>query len=213
MKISLSQSELETRAREALTETLGRMSGVNLKEIQCASTRSGSPPGFLARVEVFGHYYTLACSVDRHRKPTYLSTTLRDSLGSAAARLMENAIPVVIAPHFSPTTRAACAAADIGYLDLEGNACLTVGDVFISERSFPRSAIAPAIALTPGDGKATTTLQWRAGQQLKTFDNSREQRAIRVCEGELRLRGPLSESGAPLPGALISSDLSQRGGI
>ena len=70
MKIKMTTSRLETRAKNALTETLGRMSGVNLKEIQCASTRSRPPTGFLAHVEVFGHCYTLACAVEHHGDPS-----------------------------------------------------------------------------------------------------------------------------------------------
>jgi hypothetical protein len=212
MKIKMTTSDLETRAKRALTETLGRMSGVNLKEIQCASTGSRPPTGFLAHVEVFGHYYTLACAVERHGDPTHVRGGLDDSV-SGVARLAENAIPVVIAPYFSPAVQAACTAADVGFLDLEGNAYLSVGEVFIAERSFPRRAIAPAIALSPGNGKTRIVVHERAGQQLKSFDSSREQRASRVLQGKLRLRAHLPESGALVPDALNSKDLSQRGGI
>jgi len=213
MRIRMTTSRLETRAERALTETLGRMSGVNLKEIQCASTGSRPQTGFLAHVEVFGHCYTLACAVERHGDPAHVRRAgLCDSV-SGVAHLTENAIPVVIAPYFSPDVQAACEAADVGFLDLEGNACLSVGEVFIAERSFPRRLMTPAIALSPGNGKTRIVVHQRAAQQLKSFDNSREQRASRVLEGKLRLRAHLPESGAPVPDALISKDLSQRGGI
>jgi hypothetical protein len=212
MKIKMTTSELETRAKNALTETLGRMSGVNLKEIQCASTRSGSPTGFLAHVGVFGSDYTLTCTVEQHGDPSHIRAGLRDSV-SGVACLAEDAKPVVIAPYFSLEAQAACTAADVGFLDLEGNAYLSVGEVFIAQRSFPCRAIAPAIALSPGNGKTRIVVHQRAGQQLKSLDNSREQRASRVLEGKLRLRAYLPESGAPAPDALNSKDLSQRGGI
>ena len=212
MKIKMTTSELETRAKNALTEMLGRMSGVNLKEIKCASTRSGSPTGFLAHVEVFGHDYTLACTVEQHGDSSHVRAGLRDSV-SGVARPTENAIPVVIAPYFSPAVQAACTAADVRFLDLEGNAYISVGEVFIAERSFPRRSMTPAIALSPGTGTTRTVVHPCAGQQLKSLDNTREQRASRVLEGKLRLRAHLPESGALVPDALNSKDLSQRGGI
>jgi hypothetical protein len=212
MKIKMTTSELETRAKNALTEMLRRMSGVHLKEINCGSTRSGSPTGFLAHVEVFGHDYTLACTVEQHGETTHLRTELRDSIGSVA-RLTADAIPVVIAPYFSPEAQAACAAADVGFLDLEGNAYISAGEVFIAERSFPRRSMTPAIALWPGNGKTRIVFHQRAGQQLRSLYNTREQRASRVLEGKLRLRAHLPESGATVSDALISKDLSQRGGI
>ncbi len=212
MKIRMTTSELETRAKRALTETLGRMSGVNLKEIQSASAGCSLPAGFLAHVEVFGHCYTLACAVRQHGEPAHVRAGLRDSV-SGVARMTENAIPVVIAPYFSPEAQAACAAADVGFLDLEGDAYLSVGEVFIAERSLPRRAISPAVALSPGTRKTGTALNRRAGQHFRNLETSRDRRASEVLEGKLRLRASFSEGGAPMPGALTSKDLSQRGGL
>jgi hypothetical protein len=54
--------------------------------------------------------------------------------------LAADAIPVLIAPRLSPEAQALCKENQVGFLDLEGNARLTVGDFFIVMRSLPRSA-------------------------------------------------------------------------
>jgi hypothetical protein len=43
--------------------------------------------------------------------------------------------PVLIAPYLSPEAQTLCKERDAGFLDLEGNARLSPGEVFIGKRS------------------------------------------------------------------------------
>lgn len=147
VNLSTTMIELEKRAEQALTATLRQMSGVNLKDMQAASAESHRPTGILARIDVFGHSFTLACLVEPDGELPGVREAL-DDLVKYTAHLTETAIPVVIAPCLSLQAQAACRNAEIGYLDFQGNARLFIGELFIGERSFPCRTAAGAPALT-----------------------------------------------------------------
>jgi hypothetical protein len=130
-------SEIEARAEKALTQALRQISYAKLKDIEYASAEAGQPRGILAHVEVLGHSYLLTCMVERDGRLAHEPARVRSFIKSAG-RLVENTIPVVIASSLSPEAQADCKAANAGFLDLEGNARLSMGEVFLAERSFPR---------------------------------------------------------------------------
>ena len=132
-------TEFETRAVEALTSLLGRISAIKLRELQCASQPRSRFTAILAHIEVFGHSHILACEVDPLGVPDQLGAMLHEWQGDAASP-NSDATPVVIAPYLSPEAQAICKLSHVGFLDLEGNARLTVGDSFIVMRSLPREA-------------------------------------------------------------------------
>lgn len=121
--------DLERRATEALQALLGEISVIRLKEIQ--RTSKGA---MLARVDVLGHSHTLACEIKPSEQPENLRVVLQ-TLHDDAARYDSAATPVLIAPHFSPEAQKLCKECSTGYLDLEGNAQLALGEVFIGKRS------------------------------------------------------------------------------
>jgi len=142
-------TEFETRATEALTALLGRVSGIKLRELQCSSQPRSRFTAILAHIEVFGHSHILACEADPEVDPFDESGRLRSMLRELhgdAASVKSDATPVVIAPYLSPEAQAICKQSRIGFLDLQGNARLTVGDSFIVMRSLPRAAENPAPA-------------------------------------------------------------------
>ncbi len=59
------------------------------------------------------------------------------SLQRTAQDFNADATPVLIAPHLSPEAQALCKETRVAFLDLEGNARLFVGEVFIVMRSLP----------------------------------------------------------------------------
>jgi hypothetical protein len=121
--------DLERRATEALRALLGEVSVIRLMEIE--RTSKGA---MLARVDVLGHSHTLACEIKLSEQPENLRMVLQ-TLHDDAARYDSAATPVLIAPHFSPETQKLCKECSTGYLDLEGNARLALGEVFIGKRS------------------------------------------------------------------------------
>lgn len=124
-----SSDDLETRATEALRALLGQVSVIKLKEI------SRAPHGpMLARVDVLGHCHTLACEVDASARPENLRDKLRE-LQNGAAKCDGAATPVLIAPYLSPEAQSVCKENHAGFLDLEGNARLALGEVFIGKRA------------------------------------------------------------------------------
>ncbi len=179
----MTTSELKTRAERALTETLGRMSGVDVKEMRRAGGRSGWPGAIFVRINVLGHSHTLACTVERDGDPVHIHSALRGSF-NGAPNLTESATPVMIAPYLSREAQAACKAADACFLDLEGNARLSVGELFIAEHSFPSRVIACAAAISPRDGKGRNFPRRRAKQRFRDFSNSRRVSDTEILEGK-----------------------------
>jgi hypothetical protein len=147
------------------------MSGVNVKGMQRASAESGWPAGILAHIDVFGHDYTLACAVEPDGEPHRVRAALRDFV-TCAPHLCKNATQVIIAPCLSSEALAACKEADAGFLDLEGNARLYVGEAFIDKRSFPCRAPNRVSAPRPGSGKSRTVPRLRCGRHFKKTRNS-----------------------------------------
>lgn len=138
-------TEFETLASEALKALLGRVSAIKLRQLQYGSQSRIRFTAILAHIEVFGHSHILACEVDPIGEPDRLRTMLR-KWQSNATSLAPDATPVLIAPSLSPEAQAICKQSHIGFLDLEGNARLTVGDSFIVMRSLPREAATPRSA-------------------------------------------------------------------
>ena len=144
MRTKSTTNDLELRAAEALRSLLAQVSVIKLKEI-----RHQSKGSVMADVEVLGHRHTLACEVK--------STTQLGSLRTALRQLNSKpdqgkTIPVLIAPYLSPEAQAMCKENQAGFLDLEGNARLAMGEVFIGKRAFaPHSAFASVAAGTTRD--------------------------------------------------------------
>lgn len=145
-----SMNELERRATEALQALLGQVSVIKLKEIR----RTPKGP-MMARVDVLGHSHMLACEIQSNFRPDNLRQAL-EALHTKTANCDSAATPVLIAPYLSPEAQAICKECSASYIDLEGNARLDVGEVFIGKRSQPARAArhateapAPAHLLRP----------------------------------------------------------------
>jgi hypothetical protein len=135
--------DLEHRATEALRALLGQVSVIKLKEIR------HQPKGpLLARVDVLGHSHTLACEIRQGGEAESLRGVLLE-LRNDVSCCDGAATPVLIAPHISPEAQALCKESATGYLDLEGNARIALGEVFIGKRSMPCRAAGRGGAIAP----------------------------------------------------------------
>jgi hypothetical protein len=127
---------LESRAAEALRGLLRQVSVIDLKDIRLESQGCGREIGILAQIRVLGHSHTLVCKVKAGSELGQVRMALEE-LRNHASRCAGDATPVLIAPYLSPRAQALCIQSQAGFLDLEGNARLNLGEVFIGRRSLP----------------------------------------------------------------------------
>lgn len=132
---------LEARAAEALKSLLEQVSAVKLKEMKRESPARGRTAGILAHVDIYGRSHTLACEVNADTRPSKVRASIK-KLEDCAAHLSGETTLVLIAPYLSPEAQALCKASHAGFLDLEGNARLTLGEVFIGKRSMRQQPVA-----------------------------------------------------------------------
>lgn len=152
MKQISTTQELRIRAAEALRAVLGEVSGTKVREINHPSADAGSGGAFTASVDVYGHRHTLACEIAPDNHPAHLRALLQE-LQASIASAHTAATPLIIAPQISDEVRAVCRESHAGFLDLEGNARIALGEVFILKRTIPQGLkrsgaheIAPPVA-------------------------------------------------------------------
>jgi hypothetical protein len=138
-------NELEVRAAAALMALLEQVSAIKLKEMKREPLARGRASEFVVHIDVFGHSHTLACEVNPDSRPYKVRASLK-KLQDCAAHLAGEATPVLIAPYLSPEAQALCKESHAGFLDLEGNARLSLGEVFIGKRSLHQHPAAPSVA-------------------------------------------------------------------
>ena len=143
MKTDRAAAEFEFRAAEALKALLEQVSAVKLKEMKTEPPARGRAAEILVQIDIHGHSHTLACELNADARPSKVRASLR-KLQDCAAHLAGEATPVFIAPYLSPEAQAICKESHAGFLDLEGNARLSVGEVFIGKRSMRQQPAALA---------------------------------------------------------------------
>jgi hypothetical protein len=132
--VVLMKSHLESKAIEALRQTLGQISVVKTKEIKVEPHRHRGDKTIIAIVEIYGHAHSLVCKVVQNCNPTELQRTFLE-LRKLHARFPGKTTPVLIAQELSEEAQALCRESNTGFLDLEGNARLYLDEVFIVKRS------------------------------------------------------------------------------
>jgi len=184
-------NDLELRAVGAMEKLLRQMSAVRISDIWNTHTGIGSPFGILARTEVFGHRYTLACAIEPDGHPARIQATLHE-LVKCDSLFPTDAIPVIIAPSLSPKAQRTCREGSAGFLDLEGNACLFLGESFIGMRTSPRHAPSRVASVPAIHKRVKAALPPCIGQQFK---DTREVRAVSRAAGSERPIVSASEGG------------------
>lgn len=130
-----SVNDLEGRAIAALNAVLGQVSVIKLKDIKCEAHGSGSDSNLVAHVEIMGQSHTLACDLLSSIQPENLRSSLQHVSDS------KSSTRVLIAPYLTPEMQSLCKESHTGFLDLEGNARISLGEIFIGRRS----AVKPAM--------------------------------------------------------------------
>lgn len=137
MRTFASRTDSTIRAVEALKLLLSGVSTIKLKEIRYQAAAIGGKPEFVAYVDVVGHPHAVACKVSADGRAEDLRRLL-EQLREDARQASENATSVLIAPYLSPEAQAMCKECSAGFLDLEGNARIALGEVFIVKRTMPQ---------------------------------------------------------------------------
>jgi hypothetical protein len=136
MRMHDARHELVTRAAAALTAALAEISTVKVKEIRHEATKAGRDSSLMVHVDVFGRRHILACEIQSDGQPQNLIPALEELCARASQR-GEDAMPIVIAPYLSPEAQTLCKESHMSFVDLEGNARLALGEVFIVKRTLP----------------------------------------------------------------------------
>jgi len=136
MKPGDASHDLAVRAAQALKALLQEISTVKVREIRQEPTGGLGKGGLTAYVDVFGHCHQLACEIQSDGQPRQLRSVFEQMRAMPAGK-RGDATPVIIAPYLSPEAQEICKQNQAGFLDLEGNARLSVGEVFIVKQSLP----------------------------------------------------------------------------
>jgi hypothetical protein len=129
-------------AVEALKAVLHQVSAIKLKNIDSDSAEPKSKADFVAHVDVYGHSHTLICMMMSGDEPQSDREALAEFCDHAL-QFCDNATPVVIAPRFSEDALALCRENKAGLLDLDGNARIDLGEVFIARQLLPQVTAHP----------------------------------------------------------------------
>ncbi|MHA7685921.1 hypothetical protein [Cupriavidus sp. PET2-C1] len=103
---------------------------LKIEGIDAAAVSGDWRPDLIARLLVDGRQHLLICEYKSNGQPRYARSALLELRNYVAERAPQ-ATPVFIAPYLSPAVRQLCAEKGVGYLDLEGNARIAFGGVFI----------------------------------------------------------------------------------
>ncbi|WP_420868330.1 hypothetical protein [Cupriavidus oxalaticus] len=120
----------EACAGEALRRLLEKIPILQIEDIEAGAVSGDWQPDLIARLLVDGQEHLLICEYKSNGQPRYARSALLE-LRNYVAQRAPRATPVFIAPYLSTAVRQLCAEMGVSYLDLEGNARIAFGGVFI----------------------------------------------------------------------------------
>lgn len=130
LKTAHPMKEAETRAGDALRRLLEKIPVLHIEGIEAEAVSADWEPDLIARLLVDGRQHLLICEYKSNGQPRYARSALLE-LRNYVAQRAPQATPVFMAPYISPAVRQLCEEKGVGYLDLEGNARIAFGGVFI----------------------------------------------------------------------------------
>jgi len=130
LKETNTPKEAEARAYEALRGLLEKISILQIEGFEAEAVSGDWEPDLIARLLVDGRPHLLICEYKSNGQPRHARSAVLE-LRNYVAHRAPQATPVFIAPYISPAVRLLCEEKGVGYLDLEGNARITFGGVFI----------------------------------------------------------------------------------
>jgi hypothetical protein len=133
--------EDEARAGEALRRLLENVPILQIEGIEAEVAADDWQPDLIARLLVDGRQHMLICEFKSNGQPRYARSALLE-LRDYVVQKAPYATPVFMAPYISPAVRQMCEEKGVGYLDLEGNARIAFGGVFIERMVADKPAAA-----------------------------------------------------------------------
>lgn len=133
LKEAAAVNEAEAHAGEALRRLLEKVPILQIEDIVFEAVSDRWEPDLIAQLLVDGRRHMLICEYKSNGQPRYARPALLE-LRDYVAQRAPQATPVFIAPYISPAVRQLCEEKGVGYLDLEGNARIAFGGVFIERR-------------------------------------------------------------------------------
>ncbi len=130
LKIADSVKALEQEGATELERLLKRVPRLRIKSFKTQTLSHGARFDLEARLDLDGPQHTLIVEIKANGQPRYAREAILQ-LKSIAGRTQPPATPVLIAPFLSPSTRELCTQEGVSYLDLEGNARLAFGSVYL----------------------------------------------------------------------------------
>ena len=120
----------EAHAGEALLRLLEKIPILKVESIEAEAMSSDWEPDLIARLLVDGRQHLLVCEYKSNGQPRYARSALLE-LRNYVEQRAPRATPIFMAPYISSAVRQLCEEKGVGYLDLEGNARIAFGGVFI----------------------------------------------------------------------------------
>ena len=138
LKAANSVKDFERRAALLLEQLLRRVPSLTVKSV-AVEEPSGKASGIdiFARVRSGQQDYSLVCEVKQNGQPRFAREAI-NQLKAYLSRSKREEIPIFIAPFLTAATREFCQAEGVGYLDLEGNAHIAFGPVYIERATANR---------------------------------------------------------------------------
>jgi hypothetical protein len=130
LKNTDSMKNSDARVAEALRGLLEKIPILRVQGIDSEAMSDNGEPNLIARLIVDGRSHQIVSKYSANGQPRYARSALLE-LGSYVAHRAPQATPVFIAPYISPAVKQLCEEKGVGYLDLEGNARIAFGGVFI----------------------------------------------------------------------------------
>jgi len=209
LKVSNAPKEAEARAYEALRRLLEKIPILRVEGIEAGAVSGDWEPDLIARLLVDGRPHLLICEYKSNGQPRHARSAVLE-LRNYVAHRAPQATPVFIAPYISPAVRLLCEEKGVGFLDLEGNARIAFGGVFIErvvadkpmaeQRELkslfrPKSAqVLRALLREPGRAWRVTELSEVSGVSLGHVSNVRtgliDREWARASDGGLVLSAP-----------------------
>lgn len=125
-----SMKEVVTHAAEALRRLLDNVPILQVEGMETEVVSGDWAPDMIARLRVGRRQHLLVCACKSNGQPRYARSALLELLNYVAQRA-PLATPLFIAPSISPAVRQMCVEKGAGYLDLQGNARIAFGSVFV----------------------------------------------------------------------------------
>jgi len=130
LKKANSMKQTEARAGDALRRLLENVPILRIEDIEAEAVSADWRPDLIARLLVAGRRHLLVCEYKPNGQPRYARSALLE-LRNYVSQSAPEATPIFMAPYISPAVRQMCKEKEVGYLDLEGNARIAFGGVFI----------------------------------------------------------------------------------